>query len=244
MFKYSKGVTLVELMISLTLGLIVLAAAIQLYITHQGTLASQRALSLMQEQGRYAQELLTAQMKLSGYGGQQGVIDSFLFSERSDGAKYDVLEIQIAGAGTDCMGGPLDKSSGVKRKRFYVKKDVLLCADSDGISAPVIQNVDLFQIVYGVDLDLLPLSDEGFGYADVYVDGGALSDENISRVVSVKIALVIKSDGIVERHVSEQPQKAVWVLNGAIENIFTSSQDGYLRRLFTSTTAVRNSVRS
>jgi len=243
-FRFSKGVTLVELMISLTLGLIVLATATQLYITHQGTLNSQRALALIHEQGRYAQELLTAQMKLSGYGGQQGAIDSFVFSEDSDGAKYDVLEIQIAGAGEDCMGGPLDKSSGVKRKRFYVKKGVLLCADSDGISAPIIQNVELFQVVYGVDLDRSSLSDKGFGNADVYVDGGVLVEENSSRVVSVKIALVIKSDNSIGRHVSEPSKRAVWVLNREIEDSFTSTQDGHLRRLFTSTTAIRNFARS
>ena len=241
---FSKGVTLVELMISLTLGLMISAAAIQLYVTHRATLNTQRALSLILEQGRYAQELLTAQMKLSGYGGHRGAVGSFVFSEVSDGNKYDVLEIQIAGAGTDCMGGPLAEESGVKRKRFYVKKDVLLCSDSDGIHAPVIQNVDLFQVVYGLDLDTLPLSDKGYGSADIYVNGDALTSESSLQVVSVKIALVIKSEGSIERHLSEQPQKTVWVLDEAIVDNFTSSQDGYLRRLFTSTTAIRNFARS
>ena len=111
------GQSLVELMISLALGLGVSALAIQLYVGHSGAVSFQRSLSLMQEQGRYAQELLSAQLKLSGYGGVKGVVNSFMFSEDTDG-EQDVLEIQIAGAGTDCMGGALSINSLIKRKRF------------------------------------------------------------------------------------------------------------------------------
>ena len=78
--KKVYGQSLVELMISLALGLSVSALAIQIYVGHSGAVSFQRSLSLMQEQGRYAQELLSAQLKLSGYGGVRGVVNSFVFS--------------------------------------------------------------------------------------------------------------------------------------------------------------------
>ena len=75
-----QGVTLVELMISLTLGLIISASAVQMHVSQRVSQNLQRALSSIQEQGRYGQDLLSTQMKLSGYGGERGAIKSFLFN--------------------------------------------------------------------------------------------------------------------------------------------------------------------
>ncbi|OUR87420.1 hypothetical protein A9Q81_25925 [Gammaproteobacteria bacterium 42_54_T18] len=235
----SYGQSLVELMIALGLGLGVSAFAIQLYVGHSSTVSLQRSLSLMQEQGRYVQELLSAQLKLSGYAGAQGVVNSFVFSVDSDGVQ-DVLEIQIAGAGTDCMGGALAVDSVVKHKRFYVKNDVLYCFDSDGIRAPIVQNVDSFQVVYGVDLDESVFFDSGYGSADVYVDGSTLFTEPYANVVSVKVAIVIKSMNIINALQDHEAVDDVWVLNRYVEDRFTTSSDGYLRRLFVNTIALRN----
>ncbi len=235
----SYGQTLVELMIALGLGVSVSTLAIQMYIGHSGTVSLQRSLSLIQEQGRYAQGLLSAQLKMSGYAGAQGVVNSFVFSGDSDG-EHDVLEIQIAGAGTDCMGGPLALDSIVKHKRFYVKNDVLYCFDSDGIRAPIIQNVDSFQVVYGVDLDESVFFDSGYGSADVYLDGSILFADPYVNVVSVKVAIVIKSINIVNVSQDHGDVDDVWMLNRFVEDRFTTSPDGYLRRLFINTTSLRN----
>jgi len=240
--KFSLGLTLVELMVSLALGLFIFAVTLKLYVDNKGTYNLQRALSLMQEQGRYAEDLLAAQMKLSGFGGAQGVVNSFVFSSNSDGEPYDVLEIQIAGAGTDCMGGPLQAGSGVKRKRFYVKAESLLCSDSDGISAPIINNVESFQVAYGVDLDRSALFDVGYGSADIYVAGNVLEAEVSPHVVSVKIAIVVKSEQKINSGKSAVSGNRVWVLDRFVPDRFTASPDGYLRRLFVSTTAIRNFV--
>lgn len=240
--KLALGLSLVELMIAMSLGIVISTLAIQLYVSHSGVLNLQRSISLIQEQGRYAQELLSAQMRLSGYGGTQGVVKSFVFSEDSDGEFHDVLEIQVAGAGVDCMGGSLDVESSIKRKRFYVKKDVLLCSDSDGIRAPIIQHVESFQVVYGVDLDESAFFSAGYGSADVYVDGKALVAEPSAHVVSVKISLVLKSPHKVGVLAGSDPNRDVWVLNQYIPDNFTASSDGYLRRVFVSTTALRNFV--
>lgn len=235
----SYGHSLVELMIALALGLAVSAFAIQMYVGHSGSVSLQRSLSLLQEQGRYAQELLAAQLKLSGYAGEQGVVHSFVFTDDSDG-EQDILEIQIAGAGTDCMGGPLAADSLIKRKKFYVQNSVLYCSDSDGIRAPVVENVDLFQVVYGVDSDESIFFDDGYGSADVYVDGSSLSTKPSTNVVSVKVAIVIKSIGRVAAEQRGGAAEDVWMLNRYVEDRFTNSPDGYLRRLFITTTALRN----
>jgi len=239
-YRKQSGVTLVELIVALGLGVVVSCIAIQLYLVHSGVLHISKSLSQIQEQGRYAQQLLSAQLKMSGYGNAASSLAPFYFSKRSDGVNNDVLGIQMLKDGSDCMGGILDDRAGVLWKQFYVKDQTLLCKDSDGISAPVIQNVEAFQIVYGVDLDDSIATDDGFGSADVYVDGSALLGDASVNVVSVRVSLTLKSDSKVAFRTDEQPQERVWVLTQYIPNRFSVSTDGYLRRLFIGTTSLRN----
>ena len=48
-FKIQAGFTLIELMVSIVLGLLVTAAAVQLFITGQVSLSMQRALADIQD---------------------------------------------------------------------------------------------------------------------------------------------------------------------------------------------------
>lgn len=238
--KPQAGATLVELLVALGLGVALSSVAVQLYVLHGGVLNTSRALSQIQEQGRYAQQFLSVQLKMSGRSRTEAAITAFAFSERSDGVANDVLSIHMPRGGSDCMGGRLNHEASVFYKTFYVKGDTLMCTDSDGIRAPVIQNVERFQVVYGVDLDDSVLHDSGYGSADAYVDGSVLLSSS-ARVVSVRFALTLKSDKPVVS-VSPSEQKSVWILSQPYANQYTHSADGYLRRVFVATTALRNVV--
>lgn len=63
------GVTLIELMVALTLGLILTGAAIQVFVANKSTYRLTNALSHVQENGRYAMQQLAYDIRMAGYFG-------------------------------------------------------------------------------------------------------------------------------------------------------------------------------
>lgn len=79
--RKQSGVTLVELMISVVLGLILMAGVIQMFVGSKNTFYTQQALSRVQETGRLAVEYLTRDIRMAGYTG--------CFSRFTDPTKVD-----------------------------------------------------------------------------------------------------------------------------------------------------------
>ena len=63
------GIGLIELMISITLGLIIVAVVIQVYVSSKSTFRMQAALSGLQENGRLAASYLSQDIRMAGYMG-------------------------------------------------------------------------------------------------------------------------------------------------------------------------------
>ena len=63
MKNHQAGFTLIELMISLLLGLSVIAGISELFLQSQKTYKAQRSLSYMMEDGRYALEVLSKEVR-------------------------------------------------------------------------------------------------------------------------------------------------------------------------------------
>lgn len=70
-----QGFSLIELMISLTLGLIIVAAAIQLLITGQMSLNMQRALAEIQDNGNFSLGFLVSDVRKANLDAVQSVIN-------------------------------------------------------------------------------------------------------------------------------------------------------------------------
>lgn len=68
MFK-QKGVSLIELMISLLIGLILMSGVVQMFISSKGTYTTQKAMSRVQETGRLAIDFIAKDIRLAGYNG-------------------------------------------------------------------------------------------------------------------------------------------------------------------------------
>ena len=66
---YQRGLTLLELLVAITLGLAVIAGTIQIYLGTSQTYRVQEAQSRIQENGRYALEVLTRQIRMAGFTG-------------------------------------------------------------------------------------------------------------------------------------------------------------------------------
>lgn len=62
-----KGISLVELMISITIGLILMTGVVQLFLSSRTTFSTQQALARVQESGRLAMEFLSQDIRMAGY---------------------------------------------------------------------------------------------------------------------------------------------------------------------------------
>lgn len=65
--KYKNGFTLVELMISIALGLIITAAAVQLFLTGQISLNMQKGMAEIQESGNFGLRYITSDVRRANY---------------------------------------------------------------------------------------------------------------------------------------------------------------------------------
>jgi len=63
------GLSIVELMVAITIGLIILAAVGRLYVTSRSTYTLEEGLARVQESGRFAMEFLAQDIRMAGYAG-------------------------------------------------------------------------------------------------------------------------------------------------------------------------------
>lgn len=69
MKKSQLGLSLIELMISITLGLFLLTGVVQVFLSSKGVYTSQQAMSRVQEAGRLAIDFLAKDIRMAGYMG-------------------------------------------------------------------------------------------------------------------------------------------------------------------------------
>ncbi len=81
MIRKNRGLTLIELMISLVLGLVLSAAAVSIFISNKQTFKLQEAVANVQENGRFAMNVLLTNIRSAGA--------TFV-----SGTSLDVLEVQ------------------------------------------------------------------------------------------------------------------------------------------------------
>lgn len=70
-----QGYTLIELMVALVLGLLISAAAIQLFITSQNTFSLQQGGADVQDSSIFGLELMSRNVRMSNYGGSRPIIN-------------------------------------------------------------------------------------------------------------------------------------------------------------------------
>lgn len=92
MYK-QKGLSLIELMISLTLGIVLMTGVTQMFLTSRVTYSTQQALSHIQESGRMAIEMLAQDIRMAGYMGCASSNADILYGlDASTDYKYQFTE--------------------------------------------------------------------------------------------------------------------------------------------------------
>ncbi len=99
--KQNKGVTLIELMISLALGLMLSAGAILIFVSNKETAIMQEQLARVQENGRFAVDYLARVIRMAGFSGCAGQETSVLNTLNGGSANGNEFFFGLAVNGVD-----------------------------------------------------------------------------------------------------------------------------------------------
>ncbi|AQQ68695.1 hypothetical protein Mag101_14455 [Microbulbifer agarilyticus] len=136
-----RGISLVELMISITIGLILMTGVVQLFLSSRATFSTQQALARVQESGRLAMEFLAEDIRMAGYMGCMSRNLNVTNTLNNSGDLAYNFEIGIEGlnnvGATPPAGYPSDIVAGT---------DVLVVRGANGNGVDVTQNNNSAQL--------------------------------------------------------------------------------------------------
>ncbi len=247
--KSQQGVTLVELMTSMLVGVVLLSGVAAVYIGSKQTYGARGGMSALQENGRIAIKRLQRGILGAGYpknGGTAPIVSdtsevtgASKLTVSADNANGDTLTVSSQPFGTsssqDCLGQTATNNTGGKIvNNYFVKKDAqgkngqLMCRGSGNPAPqPIAEAVDNMQVLYGIDTD-------GDGFANQYQNA---SSADWNNVVSIQIALLINSIDNVKDVAPGAGNEDQFNLLGQNH---TAPNDRLARRVFTTTIPLRN----
>jgi type IV pilus assembly protein PilW len=157
-----QGLTLVELMIAMTLGLLILLAVASIYIGSRQTYRMQEENARLQETGRYALEALGRSIRQAGFWNMPinpvATATAFVGTPitGTDGAAGapDTVTVQYDGliGDRDCEGTVLGANA-VIAEAYSLNASNLVCDGNDALAAasPLVADIEDVQILYGID---------------------------------------------------------------------------------------------
>jgi len=208
----SAGFSLVELMIALVVGLILLAGVLQILLGNREAFDAQRGQARLQENARLVSFVLENSVAHAGFRNEFNVKESRIFplddeNKFARGAfvggtantnnKSDTLRVRFQGEGGvhNCRGTAIGSAGNPEETAFelYVNDDdTLICSvfgsdpdtSDDNDEQPLVENVDRFEVRYGLD------TDDEIG-VDRYISdlGGA----DPTEVRSIRVQLLLRS---------------------------------------------------
>ena len=222
-FKKQLGLSLIELMIAITLGLLMTAALIEFFVSNKQIYRTQESLSRVQENGRFAVHFIATDVRMAGY--------VTCFSETSpagavagtnNDGKNNSDSITVSTQTNDCSS-----ASSTETILFEIADNpngnpALFRTVDGGTAQELIEGIESMEILYGADTD-------GDDTPNYYVPAGT-AGLNMESVVSVRVQLLSTS---LEDNLTTQA--GTMTVGG-----YTSPSDRKYRRLYTSTIAIRN----
>ncbi len=231
------GLSLVELMIAVTIGLILMAGVGQIFLSSKTSYNLQNGMGRLQENARYALDIMAQNISMAGYDPTEDATTVAAFNSANtlenqtanadlnftdaNGTASDIVEINYTSA-TDCLG---NATAGIATDRFYLNGSDLMCLGNGSITPQVMaEGIENMQILYGEDTN-------NDGTANRYVNAGNVA--NWTAVKTVRVALLVSTiEGV-----GNTDNNTYNLLNtppiGPIG-------DNQLRRVFTQTILLRN----
>jgi type IV pilus assembly protein PilW len=251
----TRGFTLVEVMIAIAIGLFLTTVIASLFINSRSAYSTTDEISRMQENMRFAYQILTRAVHLTGYRSspnvqaarENGVIfvgPNVALEGTNDNVNgSDTFTVRYQGSGppvgeiVDCSGREIAALE-IVTNRFYIRPgqngNLALFCDSSivGIAEvteiEIVPDVQSMHILYGEDTD----GPDWDWVADRYVPRGGVG--NMDDVVAVRIALLFQTANAGSRN---DLDRGIYQLNGVAVGPF---DDTRVRRLATWNLNIRN----
>ncbi|PID61065.1 MAG: hypothetical protein CSB44_08330 [Gammaproteobacteria bacterium] len=219
-----RGLSLVELMIAMVLGLVLLAAGMNMYAGSTRSSRFSEGIQSMQDNGRYGISVLRQGLRLAGFSPSVDL-------EPLDLANSSSAQVTIRTAHPyDCNGQSTASTDGIAVNTYSYdsSSETITCTgNQDGSSAmPLVEGVEAFRILYGVDAEASDDSDAPQRY--VAWNAGLRADE----VSSLRIALLVNSGKAIR---SRSVSGTYVVLDEEV-----TINDRMAREVFSSTVLLRN----
>lgn len=139
--RSQKGISLIELMISITIGIILMTGVVQLFLSSRTTFSTQQALARVQESGRLAMEFLAQDIRMAGYMGCMS--RDMNFTNTLNNASALAYDFGVGIEGLDNIGAtpPTGYPTGI-----VAGTDVLVLRGATGNGVAVTQNNNSAQL--------------------------------------------------------------------------------------------------
>ncbi|MBF0219992.1 MAG: PilW family protein [Gammaproteobacteria bacterium] len=225
--KQQRGLTLVEMMVALTLGVLVVGGILQIFLNTKLSNNTQTGFSTLYENARIASYVLTENLMMAGFDNSTGTIAQAI-TATTDNNNSDSITVTSLSA-TDCLG--VNTGGAAATNLFFIALSngvsSLMCTGNSG-TQPLAEGVENMQLLYGEDTT-------NDNIADLYRAPAAVTDW--TRVVSIRVALLVTSID----EVASTPDVNQYVLLNA-PPITPATNLLQRRRVFTKTILVRNNM--
>ena len=232
MLRKQRGLSMVELLVALVLSTILLGGIIQLFIGSKQTYRFHDALSRLQENGRFALDIMSNDIRMADYNINPTVpIENPLRTNGTDANGNDDITVGWRAGDTPDIRVYSVGAGGANAVRTCAAAANSLYLDngSSGGSQELIEGVQQMQLLYGV-------CDANGVVQPPYVNTAGVG--NWDNVCSVRINLLLVST---QDRVVTEPQAVFFPSSSA--NAITPT-DHCLRQVFSTTVAVRNRILS
>jgi type IV pilus assembly protein PilW len=232
---HSRGFTLIELMIAVTIGLLLTLVVANLFLSSRATYQTTDELSRLQENVRFAYQVLTRSVHIAGFRSSPNTFANAVFpagtlavtGTEGAGTASDSFTIRYQGSGngTGTPDGSIVNCEGVlvdagvmSRSTFTIAAganggNALFCDNgAAGGAVEVVSDVDNMQLLYGEDTN-------GDMVADRYVQASNVS--NFDNVITIRAALLFRTTNIAAAAVRDT---ATYNLNGTVVGPFNDTR--------------------
>ena len=236
--RLSTGVSLVELLVSVTISFVLMIALVQVLLASMLVDSSSTDVSRMQESGRNALDFMGRAVRQAGarvdvnedFVGTtvDAVAGSPVYGVDAANSAPDTIRLQFeAQAGDlDCAGNAATAGA-MMNFTFAIQttatSPTLTCTDAAGVSTVIAAHVEDMQILYGIDAARA-------GTIDSYKSNPTATE--FGQVAAVRFFLVVRSPSA--NGAANKTQ--TYMLN----DTKVTKTDGFLRQVYSTTFTVRN----
>ena len=241
--RHECGMTLIELMVALTLGLMVMLLVGQVFYSNKTVFRSQAAQAEVQEKGRFAIRWISGQVRQAGYVDTSKLANGMAANFPISSPPFASAGVVLLGGGEtlnyrfygngdnqiiDCQGSPVASAAVYNFAIIRTANDEMTCTSASGTST-VVSGVKQLVLEYGVDAnsDNIPES---------YVPASGVTDW--SAVRAIRVCMLVESD----TQYTAPSGYSVTDCNGSAYPAAGVSNNGKLARTFRTSIFLRNNL--